>query len=202
MSAADRDKKPDAGETSPRAVPLSRGLSTKLLLLTVLFVMLAEVLIFMPSVANFRIAWLQERLSTAAAVGLVLIDSDPDTLSPATQDDVLMAIGARAIAVRDAGASRLLVVSEMPAVIDEHVDLQAVTPMAAMRDALDTLIFGGQRMVRAFGPVAESDKEFEIIIPDAGLRQAMLTLRATSRSCRSSSPSSPRRLSSTPSPAS
>lgn len=174
MSVADREDKPDAGAKAPRAVPLSRGLSTKLLLLTVLFVMLAEVLIFMPSVANFRVSWLQERLSTAAAVGLVLIDSEPDTLSRTIQDDVLMAIGARAVAVRDEGASRLLVVSEMPTVIDEHIELQAVTPMAAMRDALDTLIFGGNRMLRAFGPVAESDKEFEIIIPDSGLREAML----------------------------
>ena len=54
------------------AVPLSRGLSTKLLLLTILFVMLAEILIFLPSVANFRLRWLEERLATAAAVGIVL----------------------------------------------------------------------------------------------------------------------------------
>jgi signal transduction histidine kinase len=174
MSGADREDKPDSGAQRPRTVPLSRGLSTKLLLLTVLFVMLAEVLIFMPSVANFRVSWLQERLSTAAAVGLVLIESEPDTLSQTIQDDVLMAIGAQAIAVRDEGASRLLVVSEMPAAIDEHIDLQAVTPVAAMLDAIDTLLFGGNRMLRAFGAVAESDKEFEIIIPDTGLRDAML----------------------------
>src|SRR5690606_40555182 len=38
----------DAG----RSVPLTRGLSTKLLLLTILFVMAAEVLIFIPSVRS------------------------------------------------------------------------------------------------------------------------------------------------------
>src|SRR5437899_8922876 len=36
------------------------GLSAKLLLLTLTFVMLAEVLIFVPSVANFRITWLND----------------------------------------------------------------------------------------------------------------------------------------------
>ena len=174
MSGAVNDDRQEDGARPPRDVPLSRGLSTKLLLLTVLFVMLAEVLIFMPSIANFRIGWLQERLSTAAAVGLVLVESEPVNLSRAAQDDVLMAIGARAVAVRDEGASRLLVVSEMPEIVDEHVELGAVTMASAMSAALDTLIFGGQRTLRVFGPVAESDKEFEIIIPDAGLRQAML----------------------------
>ena len=49
------------------------GLSTKLLLLTILFVLIAEVLIFVPSIANFRLRWLEERLGTAAAVSVVLI---------------------------------------------------------------------------------------------------------------------------------
>ena len=42
------------------------GLSGKLLLLTVLFVMIAEVLIYVPSVANFRLNWLHDRLSAAS----------------------------------------------------------------------------------------------------------------------------------------
>src|SRR5690606_29197422 len=94
-------------------VPLSRGLSTKLLLLTILFVMLAEVLIFLPSIANFRLRWLEERLATAAAVGIVLMESDPESLSREVQDDVLIALGAKAVAVRAEGASQLLVVTAM-----------------------------------------------------------------------------------------
>ena len=43
-----------------RTVPLARGLSIKLLVLTVLFVMIAEVLIFLPSIANFKLRWLEE----------------------------------------------------------------------------------------------------------------------------------------------
>ena len=56
-------------------VPLTRGLSMKLLVLTALFVTLAEMLIFLPSLANFRLSWLEERLSTAAAVGIVIVVS-------------------------------------------------------------------------------------------------------------------------------
>jgi hypothetical protein len=44
---------PDPVEFRPR-----RRLSMKILLLTILFVMIAEVLIFVPSVANYRMTWL------------------------------------------------------------------------------------------------------------------------------------------------
>lgn len=168
------DPTPNSGEPPAHAVPLARGLSTKLLLLTIIFVLIAEVLIFLPSIANFRLRWLEERLGTAAAVSVVLVQGNPESLPRTVQNDVLMSIGAKAIAVRDAGVARLLVVAEMPPQVDEHVDLAGEGPMAAMSGALDTLFFGGNRMLRVFGPVGESDKEFELIIPDGNLRKAML----------------------------
>ncbi len=164
------------GETTqpPRAVPLARGLSIKLLVLTVCFVLLAEILIFVPSIANFRLRWLEEKLGTAAAVSIVLVGQDPASLSRELQDEVLISIGAKAIAVRDDGVSRLLVVSSMPPAVDEHIDLAHTGGLEAMAGALDTLIDGGDRMLRVFGKVNDSRKEFELIIPDARLRSAML----------------------------
>jgi signal transduction histidine kinase len=156
------------------SVPLAHRLSTKLIVLTILFVLLAEVLIFLPSVANFRIRWLEERLGTTAAVSTVLVQADPAGFSRSAQDDVLSAAGVRAIAVREAGESHLLAVSEMPPRVDEHIDLAGTGPIAAMHDALGTMFFGGDRMLRVFGRVGESDKEFEMILPDAKLRAAML----------------------------
>lgn len=155
-------------------VPLARGLSTKLVLLTILFVMLAEVLIFVPSIANFRLRWLEERLTTAATVGIVLMQDISGNLSRDLQNDVLMALGAKAVAVRDEGVSQMLVVSEVPPQVDQHVDLASAGIWASIREAMDTMLFGGDRVLRVFGHVGESDKEFEIIIDDQGLREAML----------------------------
>lgn len=163
-----------AEEVPSRTVPLARGLSIKLLVLTVLFVMIAEVLIFLPSIANFKLRWLEERLGTAAAVSVVLVQEDSESLPRTLQDDVLMAIGAKAIAVREGGVSRLLVIAEMPPEVDEHIDLAHTGPVAALSGALDTLFFGGQRMLRVFGKVGESATEFELVIPDKRLRAAML----------------------------
>ena len=75
-----RDSAKAAEEAPSRTVPLARGLSIKLLVLTVLFVMIAEVLIFLPSIANFKLRWLEERLGTAAAVSVVLVQEDSESL--------------------------------------------------------------------------------------------------------------------------
>ena len=53
------------------------GLSGKLLVLTILFVMIAEVLIYVPSIANFRLNWLNDRLAAAHTAALVL-DAAPE----------------------------------------------------------------------------------------------------------------------------
>jgi signal transduction histidine kinase len=167
-----QDKENAAGAT--RAVSLARGLSAKLLVLTACFVLIAEVLIFVPSIANFRLSWLEERLGTAAALSVVLVEEDANSLSRQVQDDVLMAIGAKAIAVRDDGMSRLLVVTEVPPEVDEHIDLGNTSLVEAMTGAVDTLAYGGSRVLRVFGKVGDSNKEFELIIPDNRLRMAML----------------------------
>lgn len=155
-------------------VALGRGLSTKLLLLTMLFVLIAEVMIFIPSISDFRLRWLEERLGNAAAVATVLVDESGSGLSRQTQDDLLAALGARAIAVREEGLSQLLIATQMPPQVDEHVALASASPLAAIPDALSTMMFGGDRILRVYGLVGDSDKEFELLIADAELRDAML----------------------------
>ena len=44
---------------------LRLGLSAKLLLLTIVFVTVAEILIFVPLIGNYRLTWLSDRLASA-----------------------------------------------------------------------------------------------------------------------------------------
>ena len=174
MDGNEASREQQDAESSALDVPLSRGLSTKLLLLTIVFVMFAEILIFVPSIANFRLRWLEERLMAAAAVSSLLVEVDPSDLTRVAQDNVLMSIGAKAIAVRDGDVSRLLTIAEMPAEVDEHVNVSNTGELNAMASALDTLIFGGNRILRVYGDAEENHKEFEVIMPDYRLRNAML----------------------------
>jgi hypothetical protein len=61
----------------------------KLLWLTILFVMIAEVLIFVPSVANTRVRWLEDRLNTAAAAAVVIEGINEMDLPRIIQNDTL-----------------------------------------------------------------------------------------------------------------
>jgi hypothetical protein len=90
------------------------GLSGRLLLLTVLFVMIAEVLIYVPSVANFRRNWLNDRLAAAQMAALVLDAVPSESLPQDLEARLLAGVGAVAVAVKGGGARRLLAMSDMP----------------------------------------------------------------------------------------
>jgi len=149
------------------------GLSGKLLWMIVLFIMLAEVLIFFPSIASMRIRWLDDKLNTAAAAAIVIDGLQPIELPRAVQKETLEATGTKAIVLRKDGTSRLLAMSEMPTSVDEQYDLTKVTPVSAICDALDTMIFGGTRMIRVYGPVGDTATAVEVVMKDRALRNAM-----------------------------
>src|SRR5438309_11271423 len=97
------------------------GLSGKLLLLTLSFVMLAEVLIYVPSIANYRLNWLNDRLSAAYTAALVFeaapgsTDTRPGSAIPdSLARQILDSIGARAVAIKIAQSRRLLAISDLP----------------------------------------------------------------------------------------
>ena len=149
------------------------GLSWKLLLLTVLFVMASAVLIYVPSIANFRLTWLHDRLAMADAASTFIADSDEADVPREIQDDILDAVGATAIAIRSGAVSRLIATVEMPPSVDRTVDLRSMEPVREIVDAFDTMIATGSRTVRVIGN-ARSGAVIEILIDDRALRAAML----------------------------
>jgi len=149
------------------------SLSGKLLLLTVLFVMAAEVLIFVPSVANMRLRWLEDRLRTAAAASIVVEGWENMELPRPIQNDALMATGTKSIALKTGDMSRLIAVSDMPHQVDQQYNLTSVSPFAAIRDAFVTL-FSDDRIIRVYGPVSDSDIMIDIVMEEDPLRNAML----------------------------
>ncbi len=152
-----------------------KGLSGRLLLLTVAFIVLAEILIFAPSIANMRVRWLTDRLNVAAAAAIVADGFPQQDLSRALQDETLMATGTKAIVLRRHDAARLVAVADIPPKVDAQYDLSAVEPLSAICAALDTLFFGGDRIIRAYGPLGDSDTTIEVVLTDKALRKAMLS---------------------------
>src|SRR5215813_14022859 len=117
------------------------GLSGKLLLLTTAFVMIAEVLIYVPSIANFRIMWLKDRLAAAHTAALVL-DAAPSGMVPESlAQQILDSIGAKSVVMKTENRRRLLIASGFSSEVDQDVDVRDIRPWQAIVDAFKTLAF-------------------------------------------------------------
>jgi signal transduction histidine kinase len=162
----------DEPKSGPQRVRL--GLSGKLLVLTILFVMIAEVLIYRPSIANFRLNWLNDRLAAAHTAALVL-DAAPSGMVPdSLARQILGSVGARAVAMKMGTQRRLLAVSEMPPMIHHDIDMRNVPWHRAILDAFDTLAASDEDVMRVVGPAPRGGDFLEIVLDEAPLRQAML----------------------------
>jgi signal transduction histidine kinase len=151
------------------------GLSGKLLFLTVLFVMLAEVLIYVPSIANFRLNWLNDRLAAAHTAALVL-DAAPSGMVPESlAKEILKSIGARGVAMKMGTQRRLLAASDLPSKVDDEIDMRDMSWWHATMDAFEVLLFcEPDDVIRVIGPAPMNGDFLEIILNEAPLRSAML----------------------------
>jgi len=164
-------------QAAPRqAGGLRIGLSSKLLVLTIVFVMVAEVLIYVPSIANFRLNWLNDRLAAAHTAALVL-DAAPSGMVPESlAKQILKSIGAHAVAMKMGTQRRLLAVSEVPSQIEQDIDMRNVSWWRAINDAFEVLLFDEpDDVIRVVGPAPMGGDFLEIILDEAPLRKAMLT---------------------------
>ena len=167
---------PQTATRMPRA-RRGRGLSWKLLILTLLFVSVSAVLIYVPSIANFRLTWLSDRLAMADTASVVLSAADTVDIPRDIQDQLLAAVGATAIAIRNGSVSRLIATDDMPHEVDRTVDLRMMEPVADIFDAFETLLAPDERMLRVIGNSRNSGS-VELVITDTPLRDAMLSYSA------------------------
>ena len=152
------------------------GLSGKLLLLTVLFVMVAEILIYVPSVANFRLNWLSDRLAAAHTAALVL-DAAPSGMVPESlAKQILNSIGARAVAMKMGNQRRLLAAADMPSEIAQDIDMRERSWFRSIMDAFETLLTCKPGdVMRVVGPAPMGGDFLEIILNEGPLCKAMWT---------------------------
>jgi signal transduction histidine kinase len=151
------------------------GLSGKLLFLTILFVMVAEILIYVPSIANFRLNWLNDRLAAAHTAALVL-DAAPSGMVPESlAREILKSIGAHMVAMKMGDQRRLLAASSVPTTIEADFDMRTMSWWRAVKDAFEVLLFDEpDDVIRVVGPAPMGGDFLEIILDEAPLRAAML----------------------------
>lgn len=157
------------------------GLSTKLLLLTILFVMISEVLIYVPSLANFRNTWLVDRLERAAIALRVAEESGSfDMLSDSAAGEIMEELGVQTIAVQRDGLRQLIAMSDMPSMVTSEFDTSSMQPANAIMEAIQSLLNGKKRTTRVVGTAhglndAEGNPvEVEIVLTEDQLHDDLL----------------------------
>src|SRR6266702_4734796 len=150
------------------------GLSGKLLLLTLLFVMIAEVAIYVPSVANFRLNWLNDRLSAAYTAALVFETAPSGEVPEAVARQILQSIRARAVALKMGQQRRLLAAGNMPPAVNHEIDMRDMSWHRAIIEAFDTLFSSDADVMRVVGPAPMGGEFVEVVLDEAPLRRAMV----------------------------
>ena len=85
-----------------RWFPWARSLSARLLVLTLSFVMVSEVLIYVPSVARFRLDYLYERVMAAQLAATAVSATPASGLTPEVEQNLLDRAGIQAVVIKRA----------------------------------------------------------------------------------------------------
>lgn len=154
---------------------LLHGLSGKLLLLTILFVMLGEILIFLPSIANFRLNWLKNRVAQAEIAALAVEAAPDQMLSEDLKTELLAGAGVLVVSLKKGDSRQLILRSDSYDMIDESFDLRETRILPLIVDAFEGLVAGNGRVIGVTDvPPNNSAELIDVALEEAPLRKAML----------------------------
>jgi signal transduction histidine kinase len=170
-----------AGYAAPAAAERARrwlwpgGLSARLLLLTVLFVMLAELMILAPSLAGYEEQRLEERVRAAELASLAVEASPDQVVTDTLNAQLLNGAGVVSVAVQSEGIRRLLLQGPRLAPPPHLVDLRTRGPVGWLLQPFQVLLGSPQQMVRIVAKPQFRDGDFvEIVVPQARLRRELV----------------------------
>lgn len=129
-------------------VPFWRSLSGRLLLLTVLFVLVGEVLIYVPSIARYRLAYLHERVEAGHLATLALEAAPDGHLEPGLKYRLLGHAMVEAVVLRTPTQSSFMLSTAMPPPVDATYDLRTTGPIDLMLEAFAVMIDGKDKTIR------------------------------------------------------
>jgi signal transduction histidine kinase len=161
---------PNPPRPASRALGLT-GLSGRLLLLTVLFVAVAELLIVTPSLAQFHQRWLVERVRDAELAGLAVQAAPGQAVSQELAGELLEGAGVVSLALGREGARVPLLTA--PELVEQPrlVDLRRSGPFERLLAPAATLSRGDGAFMRVVARPRSLDGEWVEIVVSEGPAQ-------------------------------
>lgn len=149
------------------------SLSGRFLVLTTIFVLIAELLIFVPSVARYREDYFLDRLERAQIASLTLLAED--MITPELEQELLWNAGVYNVVLRRDEVRQLALSSPIPSPIHKTFDMRDPSAWMLIRDALMRIVDTEQRVIRVIGnPVQDGGMLIEITLPTLPLRDALI----------------------------
>lgn len=143
-------------------------------MLTGIFVVLAEVLILLPSISNYRLDFLESRLERAQIASLALLATD-ESLASDLESELLENAGVFNVVLRRNDVRQLVLSSPIPGPIAATYDLRAQPFWTSIRDAIAQLMDPTNRVIRVIGaPVNQAGQLIEITTDTQRLRNQMI----------------------------
>ena len=160
---------------SPPRIDRLRGLSGKVLALAILFVMIGELLIFMPSLANYRVSWLKGRIAMAEVAALAVEAAPDNRISDDLRKELLSAAGVEVLALKRDQSRHLMLMADEPPTVVARYDLRDTRIFQLLFDAVTTMLAGGQRVITVVDkPPNMSGDEIELTMSEVPLFAAMV----------------------------
>ncbi|QGX98606.1 sensor histidine kinase [Roseovarius faecimaris] len=149
------------------------SLSGRFVILTAVFVMIAEVLIFVPSIARYREEFLMDRLERAQIASLALLAED--MIDQSVQEELLQNAGVFNVVLRRNEARQLVLSAPIPAPISQTYDLRDAGAFELIRDAMNRLSTTEPQVIRVIGdPTNMGGLLIEVTLETSALRAAMV----------------------------
>ncbi|WP_371223935.1 sensor histidine kinase [Roseovarius sp. 2305UL8-3] len=149
------------------------SLSGRFLILTAIFVMIAEVLIFVPSIARYREDFLMSRLERAQIASLALLAND--AIDAGLQEELLDNAGVFNVVLRRDEARQLVLASPIPLPISETFDLRDPGAFELIGDAIARLMEPDNEVIRVIGePTRMGGLLIEVTLETRELRSALV----------------------------
>ena len=149
------------------------GLSVKIIATLVVVILAVEVIIYLPSAANFRQSWLEDRMRIGTVAARVL-DAAPDAMNLPRMltDRLLSSAGAYALVYRRDEQSQLIERDNFdPPDEVVTVDMRQRDPVSLTLGTLDTLLAPSGRTLRIVGEEdGQPDRIIEVLMPESPLK--------------------------------
>ena len=154
---------------------VAHSLSGRLLLLTLLYLLSSEVLIFLPAIGLYHRELLDDHILSAELAILPFTEPGGQGLSESLQTELLKHANASAVMLKRSNRRDLYQAAGLPQWIDRTIDLTSDSLGSDIVNGLDCLVNGGARTLHVIAPThIKGAQSIGIVLGEVSIKNALV----------------------------